>query len=268
MRVVIIDDDRLSTEVLGDSVREILGDKADITVYTDPLVAKSNIGHKTEPKIVFLDIEMPALSGIELAHFVRRIHPGVHIVFVTSSSEHALAAWKLHADDYLMKPVSTGELKRVIDHIMLLDSVKPTEHKLNVRCFGKFEVFHDNTPVIFGRSRAKELLAYLICARGSGVTSGELCGVLWDDAEELERKKTYLRQYAASLREGLKACGCEDVFIHRRDSYAVDISKIECDYYRYLSDTDSTENVYMGEFMTQYEWAEEIGAQLNDYLNS
>ena len=179
MRIIVVDDERISAEVLEQSIRKIIGEDAKYNIYNDPVLTD---GHR-----------MP--------------------------------------------------------------------HKINVRCFGKFEVFRGEIPIKFSRSKAKELLAYLIAARGSAVTSGELCGILWDDATDIERKKTYLRQYASSLRTGLKAVDAEDVFIHNRDSYSVNIALINCDYYSYLRGNTMTVR-YTGEFMSQYSWAEEIGAQL------
>ncbi len=265
MRIVIVDDDRLCTEFLKDSIRQIMGDSVEFVVYMDSVKAIGNIGIRQQPDIVFLDIEMPNVSGVEIAKRSKEVWPNIHIVIVTSSAEHALTAWKLHADDYLLKPVGITELKRVIEHIRRLDRAVTSDSKIKVRCFGQFEVFYKDIPLKFKRSKAKELLAYLIAARGAGITSGELCGIFWDDAIDLTCKKTYIRQYASALRSALKERGCEEVFIHDRDSYAIDVSKVDCDYYRYLSDRGEGTVIYMGEFMTQYEWAEEIGAQLANY---
>ncbi len=262
MRIVIVDDDRFMTRILSDNIKAILGDEVEITVYNDPLVAKEKVGSRPVPDIVFMDIEMPGMSGIELTKYARKVFPRGHIVFVTAYTEHALTAWQLHMDGYLLKPVQQEDLKLLFDHIGLLDdTARNIGSKLRIRCFGKFEVFRGEIPIKFSRSKAKELLAYLIAARGSAVTSGELCGILWDDATDIERKKTYLRQYASSLRAGLKAVDAEDVFIHNRDSYSVNIALINCDYYSYLRGNTMTVR-YTGEFMSQYSWAEEIGAQL------
>ena len=267
MRIVIVDDDRFMTRILSDNIKAILGDEVEITVYNDPLVAKEKVGSRPVPDIVFMDIEMPGMSGIELTKYARKVFPRGHIVFVTAYTEHALTAWQLHMDGYLLKPVQQEDLKLLFDHIGLLDdTARNIGSKLRIRCFGKFEVYYEGVPIKFSRSKAKELLAYLVAARGSSVTSGELCGVLWDDAMELSRKKTYLRQYASSLRGALRDCGCEEAFIHSRDSYAINIGMIDCDYYRFRAGDTSHGCVYQGEFMSQYAWAEEIAGQLTNYF--
>ena len=71
MRIVIVDDDRLMATVLSDTVKEILGKEVEITVYNDPLVAKSKVGSRPVPDITFMDIEMPGLSGIELTKYCK-----------------------------------------------------------------------------------------------------------------------------------------------------------------------------------------------------
>jgi len=66
------------------------------------------------PEIVFLDIRMPGLSGIELA---RRIDPRTHVVFVTAYDQYAVEAFEHEAVDYLLKPVSDERLARCVERL-------------------------------------------------------------------------------------------------------------------------------------------------------
>lgn len=69
--------------------------------------------HRLRPDVVFLDIQMPRVSGLEL---VGMIEPSAlpRIVFVTAYDEHALAAFAEHAADYLLKPVEPQRLARTL----------------------------------------------------------------------------------------------------------------------------------------------------------
>ena len=69
---------------------------------------------KQEPPfdIVFLDIYMPGENGVELARELQKISPKTGIAFVTTSEEHAVDAFFLHALHYLVKPVTT---ERVVE---------------------------------------------------------------------------------------------------------------------------------------------------------
>ena len=266
MKVMIVDDERLSIASLESTIKAALGEETEIASYTNPEVALKAM-EEYSPELVFLDIEMPGKSGLELADTIKKKSNDAHIVFVTAYSEYALPAWRLHVDDYLLKPASREDVLRTVSHITARTAQNiSADKRLRLQCFGKFEVFYDGVPIVFKRSRAKEMLAYLVCAKGAGVTSGELCGVLWDNASDIQLKKTYLRQYTASLREALKECGMEDMLIHRRNSYSVDVNMVDCDYYNYLKGGElSGEDMFHGEFMTQYDWAEEFTGQLTAF---
>lgn len=69
-----------------------------------------------KPNIVFLDIEMPGLTGLEVA---AKIPPdqGIHIVFATAYNEHAIQAFELNAVDYLLKPFNEERIRQTIERI-------------------------------------------------------------------------------------------------------------------------------------------------------
>lgn len=262
MIIFIVDDEPLAVESLKLNISKAISSEIEIRTYTNSKqVLEDAIAYK--PDMVFLDIEMPGTNGMDLASAIKSHIPGVIIIFVTAYSEYAFKAWELRVDGYLLKPASVDDISAVLDDIRSKRGAEPTaEPLLRVRCFGRFEVFHDGRPVQFKRSRAKEVLAYLISARGAGVSSGELCGVLWEDSVDISRKKTYLRQYVQALREALDKCGAGELLRHERDAYSVNTGLIECDYYRYLAGESDESASYHGEFMSQYSWSEGICAEL------
>src|SRR5437016_13692737 len=69
---------------------------------------------KHRPDILFLDIQMPGLSGLEVA---RQASGRCHVVFVTAYSEYALAAFEQGAVDYVMKPLSPGRLATTVSRL-------------------------------------------------------------------------------------------------------------------------------------------------------
>jgi two-component system LytT family response regulator len=113
MRAVIIDDEELAraklARMLAFSGVEIVGEAGD---------ALSGAGLVAEvvPDVVFLDIDMPGGSGLELAG--QLIEPGKpHVVFVTAHAEHAVEAFELEAIDYLLKPVSRARLAQCVQRL-------------------------------------------------------------------------------------------------------------------------------------------------------
>jgi len=75
-----------------------------------------------EPDIVFLDIRMPGLSGIEVARQVAGSERAPRIVFVTAYDEHAMAAFDARAVDYLLKPVKASRLAETVARLQTIDA--------------------------------------------------------------------------------------------------------------------------------------------------
>lgn len=71
-----------------------------------------------QPDLVFMDIYMPGESGIEAAEKLRQMGHSCHIIFLTSSRQHALEAFGVEAFSYLVKPLVPGQLFCVLDRIL------------------------------------------------------------------------------------------------------------------------------------------------------
>jgi len=67
--------------------------------------------------VVFLDVDMPGLTGIQLAEVLAELEHPPALIFVTAHSEHAVKAFEVAATDYLVKPVETARLKRALERI-------------------------------------------------------------------------------------------------------------------------------------------------------
>jgi DNA-binding LytR/AlgR family response regulator len=76
------------------------------------------------PQVVFLDIQMPGLTGLEVA---RQVAGRAHVVFLTAHDEHAIEAFERGALDYLQKPYSTARLAAAIDRIRQHLSAAPPD---------------------------------------------------------------------------------------------------------------------------------------------
>jgi len=80
---------------------------------------------KFHPHVIFLDIEMPVLSGIQAAPKIKKISPESKIIFCTAYDEFAIQAFDLAASDYLLKPVSKKRLSQALDKV--IDTKQPIE---------------------------------------------------------------------------------------------------------------------------------------------
>ena len=252
MQILIVDDEEMVLEETKETVgMELPGMKI---IGTSSALEAVDIAGRQQIGIAFLDIDMPEMDGLELAEKLKEKNPATNIIFVTAYAEYALEAFGMFASGYLLKPLQGKDVKRAVGHLRY--PMVSQKEGLRVQCFGNFEVFYGGEPVTFARAKAKEIFAYLVDLKGAAATTGELCGVLWEDSVDVERNKHYLRNLIADIRKALRNCHAEDVFLSGRNRYSVNPEKIECDYYRFLSRDAAAVNSYRGEYMKQYSWAE------------
>ncbi len=246
MKILLVDDEKLQLTRLEESVKSVLP-TADIVSYTNPVLAL-NENKKQKIDIAFLDIEMPGLNGIQLAKSLKSINPKINIVFVTAFNRFALDAMKIHASGFVTKPVNEEKVFEEINGLRYPVELTPTK-KLQIKCFGNFEVFHNGQPLKFTYSKSKELFAYLVDREGSAININELNAVLWE-----EDHTSYLRNLISDIQKTLAAIGASDVFIKRHNECYIDTTKVDCDAYEYKNNNPEAIRMYRGEYMYQYSW--------------
>jgi DNA-binding LytR/AlgR family response regulator len=130
LRVLVIDDERPALDELAfllgqdDRIGEVLTSGS----ATQGLVTLQS----EEVDAVFLDIQMPGLSGIELAQVLSRFRTPPKIVFVTAHEEHAVDAFEVRAVDYVLKPVRADRLAEVVRRVVDDVDHAPTGQDLEV----------------------------------------------------------------------------------------------------------------------------------------
>lgn len=259
MNIIAIDDERLALNALVRSIREA-EPGANVYAFQKPSELLAEVS-SIKCDVAFLDIKMPGITGLELAKRIKMEYPKVNIIFVTGYNEYALEAMELRSSGYVMKPVTREKIEQELQALRYPVPVLEKK-KLYIQCFGNFEVFYDGKPINFRYSKTKELLAYLIDRRGSNCTMGELMAVLWEERVESDSLKTQLRKLISDLRDKLKAIDEEEIIHKERNVIAVDTKSIDCDYYNYLNSPITNINLYRGEYMMQYSWAEYANAAL------
>lgn len=143
--------------------------------------------------------------------------------------------------------------------VIILNTVRENEWNrsmLQIQTFGNFEVFYQGNPVAFSRAKSKELLAYLIDRRGATVTTAEACGVLWEDKEYNFSLQRQFQTVVSDLVKSLKRHKADHLIHRRRNCLSVDVSGLECDFYKLLAGDKKAKEHYNGEYMSNYSWAE------------
>jgi len=112
IRTLVVDDEPVARA----RVLSLLRDESDIEIVGECSTAPQAVSviEATSPDLVFLDVQMPQMDGFELARTLGNDMPAV--VFVTAYDEYALAAFEIHALDYLLKPFSAERFKSALTH--------------------------------------------------------------------------------------------------------------------------------------------------------
>lgn len=254
MIAIAVDDERPMLTALVNAVKE----SGDIEVVHEfnTCVSALEWAENNSIDVAFLDIHMRGMGGMTLAEKILELQPDCKIIFCTGYSEYAVDAFKIHVSGYLMKPITAEAVQKEIDHIK---GQRSRERLLTIKCFGNFEVYSRREPLSFRRSKTKEVFAYLVDRKGAGVTTKEICAKLWEDHTDDKKNLNYLYQLMNDLTNALKEVGAEGVIVKTNSTYAVDVDRLDCDYYTYL---EMGKPLFMGEYMMQYGWAEATCALL------
>ena len=279
MTVVAVDDEEISLMCL-EAVLDSMDDVDKVLTFSN---AEDTIDYFKTGKAdaAFLDIQLylsgGTLNGLMLAAKIKELCPECHVVFVTSCPEYAVDAFKLHVSGYIVKPVTREAARKELDYIIMekraasnargFAEEKEEEPKVRVQCFGNFEVFWKNKPIIFQLSKAKELFAYLVHRKGASVSMAELAAVLFEDKEDGLSVQSQIRNLVASMRKTFSSLGCPDLFNKSRGYISVKTDLTDCDYYSFMNGDSDAINEYSGEYMAQYSWAEFTVGYLEGVVN-
>lgn len=212
-KCLIVDDDDAWQHVLSSLINR-LEDLTLVGVAKDGFEA-INMLNKTEVDIIFLDISMPEMDGLEVS---RAVGDETAIIFVTASEEHAIEAFNLNATDYLLKPITNNRF---------LESVARA----------KMRIAHY-------RSNLKNAEGQKASEQGDGASmddetffikeSGQFFKISFDDIYYIKAAKDYVslhtekRNYTIhSTMKGIDEKMAKPNFIRVHRSYIVNIDKID-----------------------------------------
>src|SRR5258708_11391873 len=131
LRAVLVDDEQLARDELGYLLDQVGGVEV-IGQAGNGVEALTTID-RLQPDVVFLDVQMPGLTGFEVARRLVGNHAPSQIVFVTAYDQHAIEAFEVNAVDYLLKPVDQARLEVSVDRVRRrIASQRPVEAGANV----------------------------------------------------------------------------------------------------------------------------------------
>lgn len=189
-----------------------------------------------QPDVVFLDIEMPRINGIEMARKLLKKKHDIYIIFTTAYGQYALDAFEVEAIDYLMKPIASEDIVRVIKRLNKVTRGKhlekasmEKEHIVPVRCFGCFEVRDSQQQLVNWPTRkAEEVFAYFLTRQGKHISKWELLELFWPDIE-IERGLHNLHNTIYRIKQVLKNVSKSATIQKLNDGYILESKEVLSD---------------------------------------
>ncbi|APO43029.1 histidine kinase [Paenibacillus xylanexedens] len=238
MKVILVDDERLALIGLQKSLEKEVSGIEIIATYMNPTEAVAGIVEH-RPDVVFLDIHMPEMDGMDLGRQIQAATPGIEIIFVTSYDQYAVHAFELQALDYVMKPIQKDRLKQTVSRVREKLSVKREQRSKDtnvplILCFNQIQFKLPGKDIQVAKwrtSKAQELFAYLLHHRNQVIHRSVLLELLWPGMEE---EKTAHQLYTAMyhVRQTLKTCNMDMITIqsgHLEAGYRLELGEAQLD---------------------------------------
>lgn len=112
IKAISIDDEPMALDIINDYAEQI--DFLDLMAsFTDPFLA-INFIKKENPSLIFLDIEMPDMSGMQL---IEKVGNDKLIIFTTAYDQYAVKSYEYEAVDYLLKPITFERFTKAVDKV-------------------------------------------------------------------------------------------------------------------------------------------------------
>ena len=134
--------------------------------------------------------------------------------------------------------------------------VPERKKRIELRCFGNFDVLCDGKPVAFKYKKTRELLAYLTDRGGAEATTQEIMAAIFE-----ENRPSYFSNIRLDLLDTFAALGVPEVVSASYGRMRLVREQVACDYFDYL---DGKNAAFHGEYMSQYSFAEATCAALNE----
>ncbi|MDZ5711364.1 response regulator [Jeotgalibacillus haloalkalitolerans] len=241
LKAVIVDDELLAIQRLQKIVEETNAVKVVKTFENgDGLleeIIKSNID------LVFLDINLPESSGIELASEIIENNERCRIVFVTAYDQYALKAFELGALDYILKPYSSERVHALIQRHMT--STQLTSVKFTIHAFNYFHIKKDGVElknIRWRTTKARELFSFLVQHSEGVIRKDVLVELFWPD---LDMKSAYDNLYTTiyQLRKTIEELGIGVRIVNSNHGYEIEFNSVEYDVIEWAEGIDEIETL-------------------------
>lgn len=128
LRTIIVDDEPINIKVLEALLEKHCQNVEVINTFIDPAEAIEGI-QELRPDMVFADIEMPSISGVEMIRLIPEVN--FDVIFITAHNNYAVDAFKVAAIDYIVKPPQPDAVKIAVDRVAAKRRSNVSKEQLN-----------------------------------------------------------------------------------------------------------------------------------------
>ncbi|WP_338554722.1 response regulator [Paenibacillus sp. KS-LC4] len=277
---VIVVDDELPALKMAESVLKTLTDVKIERLFDDAEELLACL-HRVEVDLIFVDMKMPGMNGLELAEQIQRHRPDVGIAFVTAYDYYAVDVFESEAFDYVMKPMTAQRISKTLERFTKKRGIgkKAEPADILVRSFGPFSLETSQGKALkLRRTKTEELLAFFLHHRDQPIGMESIMDALWGD-RNVERAQAMLYTTVYQLRKELEALGLFDVIEQTRagggryrllwEPKSWDCEEFESSYRRFkngggIDAVQRALELYRNGYLTDngYEWAETRRSEL------
>ena len=160
MDILIVDDDKPVGLYLKHIVSQMPGVNGVTVTNSGPEALELAREHR--PQVVFLDMNMPEMNGLEVARAIIELDSGIFFIFATAHPDYALDAFEVHPFDYILKPFNEERIKKTLNNLnrRLIEPLLPTGGSTNtipIQLPGKTYVLQPDE-IIYVESRRAQIL--------------------------------------------------------------------------------------------------------------
>ncbi|WP_238899834.1 response regulator [Clostridium sp. YIM B02500] len=200
IKAMVVDDETLTNDHICELIRDT---GAEVEGYTNPHEALDSI-MRFKPDVLFLDIEMPEINGLQFAEIVNSIEHDCEIVFITAYNQYAINAFRVNAIDYLLKPIIVEELYSSIERVkkrrFLISSVSPNK-EIKISLFGGVSLYigDEKKPIRWMTAKSAEIFAFMLLGKDDKeISKWRLMNEVWPDKDK-EKADINLRSTISRL---------------------------------------------------------------------
>lgn len=278
MRILVVEDEPDTLCEIEDYLRSY-DEAMEIEACSNPLLAiKACQAFSFDAAL--LDIQMPEMTGLELADCLSALSPEISFIFITAYNNYATEAFELNAVDYILKPIRQERFNKALDKIR-----KDMEEKEQlavdpsgeaaIQAFGKMMVSSGDGILKWKRHKSSEIFAYLLHQQGTPVHKEKLCEMMWPEYDP-QKALTYLQTIMYQLRKNISEIGGSSIVIEYADHcYRLNLNNVRYDvelfteaYNKAFRDNPPSldalvraEQFYTGPYFEEESWIWALGRQ-------